>query len=192
MSKYLELFEDGFDATITEKIKPENWPYVSYSPSEGVVFTVIPEPVVGPADNEIWYTSNNKNVVTPYNSTVFGASVTSNTYEDNKGIIKFNNSVSSIGGWAFYNCKSITSIAVPNSATSIGDYAFASCTSLDSVTINNSVTYIGNRAFYYCDSLTVITFDGTMEEWNKVNKGSNWNNRVPATYVQCSDGQVEL
>jgi hypothetical protein len=42
MRKYLELFKDGFDATIAEKIKPENRPYVGYSPSEGVVFTVVP------------------------------------------------------------------------------------------------------------------------------------------------------
>lgn len=36
MRKYLELFKDGFDATIAEKTKVENWPYVGYSPSEGV------------------------------------------------------------------------------------------------------------------------------------------------------------
>lgn len=30
MSKYLELFNNGFDDTITEKLKPENWPYIGY------------------------------------------------------------------------------------------------------------------------------------------------------------------
>lgn len=40
MRKYLELFKDGFDETVTEKIKPKNWPYVGYSPSEGFAFTV--------------------------------------------------------------------------------------------------------------------------------------------------------
>lgn len=40
--KYIELFKDGFDETITEKIKPENYPYVGYSPSEGFVFSMIP------------------------------------------------------------------------------------------------------------------------------------------------------
>ena len=43
MRKYLELFKDGFDATMAEKTKVENWPYVGYSPSEGVKFTVVPE-----------------------------------------------------------------------------------------------------------------------------------------------------
>lgn len=42
MRKYLELFTNGFDATIAEKTKVENWPYVGHSPSEGVKFTVIP------------------------------------------------------------------------------------------------------------------------------------------------------
>jgi hypothetical protein len=41
--KYIELFKNGFDSTIEEKIKPENGPYVGYSPSGGFAFTVIPE-----------------------------------------------------------------------------------------------------------------------------------------------------
>lgn len=41
--KYIELFKDGFDETITEKIKPENYPYVGYSLSEGLQFSMNPE-----------------------------------------------------------------------------------------------------------------------------------------------------
>lgn len=41
--KYIELFKNGFDSTISEKIKPENWPYVGYSPSEGLRLSMIPE-----------------------------------------------------------------------------------------------------------------------------------------------------
>lgn len=41
--KYLELFEDGFDSTVNEKIKPENWPYVAYSVQDDeVIYTKIP------------------------------------------------------------------------------------------------------------------------------------------------------
>ena len=28
--KYIELFKDGFDSTLAEKVKPENWPYIGY------------------------------------------------------------------------------------------------------------------------------------------------------------------
>ena len=67
------------------------------------------------------------------------------------------NSVTRIGGNAFYECSSLTSITIPNSVTSIGSSAFSNCSSLTSVTIGNSVTSIGEEAFYRCSSLNEVT-----------------------------------
>ena len=67
------------------------------------------------------------------------------------------NSVTSIGSYAFDNCKSLTSITIPDSVTSIGNKAFSGCRSLTSITIPDSVTSIGNSAFSECRSLTSIT-----------------------------------
>ena len=67
------------------------------------------------------------------------------------------NSVTSIGGYAFYYCTGLTSITIGNSVTSIGNYAFYECTGLTSVTIGNSVTSIGAYAFRGCSGLTSIT-----------------------------------
>ena len=67
------------------------------------------------------------------------------------------NSVTSIGGSAFYGCSSLTSVTIPNSVTSIGAHAFNSCSSLTSMTIPNSVTSIGSSAFRGCSSLTSVT-----------------------------------
>ena len=66
------------------------------------------------------------------------------------------NSVTSIGGRAFYNCRGLTSINIPNSVTSIGDEAFYNCRGLTSVTIPNSVTSIGQSAFTSCTALTTV------------------------------------
>lgn len=41
--KYLEYFEGAFDSTVADKMKPENKPYVAYSRTEGVVYTIIPK-----------------------------------------------------------------------------------------------------------------------------------------------------
>ena len=65
--------------------------------------------------------------------------------------------VTGIGDYAFYECKSLSSVTIPNSVTSIGDRAFEGCKSLTSVTLPNSVTSIGEYAFYGCTSLTSVT-----------------------------------
>ena len=100
--------------------------------------------------------------------------------------------ITSIGDSAFYYCTSLTSVVIGDSVTSIDDYAFYYCYSLRSVTIGNSVESIGEWAFYSCDSLTSIFFNGTTNEWNAVTREAGWKSSVPATFVQCSDGKVNL
>lgn len=65
-------------------------------------------------------------------------------------------SVTSIGGFAFYECDGLTSLTIPNSVTSIGNYAFYGCSGLTSVIIPNSVTKIGDWAFWDCSGLTSV------------------------------------
>lgn len=92
----------------------------------------------------------------------------------------------------YQNCTSMTEAPViPSSVTSLGE-TFAGCTSLISApTIPNSIMYIGN-IFMDCTSLMNITFEGTIAQWNVINKGGFWNRNVPATEVVCSDGTVAL
>jgi hypothetical protein len=237
MRKYLEYFDGNFPSDIAEKTSIDNWPYVGYS-DEGVVFTVIPTPVEGPANNEIWYTSSDGSIINPINPQYFGANIISNTYNDGKGIITFDGDVTEIPFQAFAESP-LTSIRIPNSVMTIDQYVFIDTpiysdasnwtngllyvdkylvggtrsmseanilpdtrilanrtfsffTSLRSVVIPDSVTVIGDEIFFQCTSLTSITYEGTQEQWNKIYKGSSWKSGVPATYVQCSDGQVAL
>ncbi len=103
-----------------------------------------------------------------------------------------NSCLRSIGWAAFWNCTSLKSIVIPSCVTSIGGVAFGNCTSLKSIVIPSCVMSIGDGAFVNCSSLTSITFDGTVEQWNDIEKGSNWNYDVPATEVICSNGTVSL
>lgn len=64
-----------------------------------------------------------------------------------------NNGVTSIGNWAFYNCK-LTEVTIPDSVTRIGENAFCNCVDLESITIPESVTGIGNAAFWNTKWLT--------------------------------------
>ena len=67
-------------------------------------------------------------------------------------------SVTSIGQYAFYDCTNLTSVTIPESVTSIGNFAFDNCRSLTSITIPSGVTSIGEDAFHYCRSLTTVDF----------------------------------
>jgi hypothetical protein len=68
------------------------------------------------------------------------------------------NSVTSIGGSAFFECTALTSVVIPDSVTSIGQYAFYGCTGLTAgLTIPNSVTSVERHAFDSCTGLTSVS-----------------------------------
>lgn len=66
-------------------------------------------------------------------------------------------SVTSIGSHAFYDCDGLRAIAVPEGVTEIGNYTFYSCGALADVSIPGSAAAIGNYAFYRCGSLTNVS-----------------------------------
>ena len=98
--------------------------------------------------------------------------------------------ITGIGYQAFYYCTSLTSIEIPNGVTSIGASAFQGCWSLTSIKIPNSVTSIGNYGLYFCNSLTSITFNGTIQEWICIDKGSYWNSYTGSYTIHCTDGDI--
>ena len=101
-------------------------------------------------------------------------------------------SVAKIDAYAFYNCIRLTSVVIPDGVTRICGLAFSGCSGLKSVVIPKSVTGIGGNAFRWCNRLENITFEGTIAEWNAIEKGGGWNYRILTKEVICSDGSVSL
>ena len=126
--------------------------------------------------------------------------------------IKLSNSLTRINLQVFYGCTSLTSIEIPNSVTyidvnalrntgltsieipdsvtSIGMAAFMSCSKLTSIEIPDSVTSIGSGAFKWCRALTDIIYNGTIEQWETIEKGYEWNYNTGNYIVHCLDGDI--
>ena len=100
--------------------------------------------------------------------------------------------ITEIKDLTFQHCDSLTEMVIPEGVTLIDWLAFYGCDNLASVVIPESVTRIGEEAFGYCARLESITFNGTVEQWNAIEKDTGWNEDVPATEVVCLDGTVEI
>ena len=88
---------------------------------------------------------------------VYSDSAPWKTYSNTINKVVIQPGVTSIGGYAFSECKNLTSITIPEGVTSIGIGAFWKCFDLTSITIPEGVTRIGGSAFEGCSSLTNIT-----------------------------------
>ena len=76
------------------------------------------------------------------------------------------------------NYQNLTELTVPSTIDFKGD--------------TYTITRVGDCAFAYCVSLDTIIYTGTMEMWNNIVKGEDWNQNVPATIVHCSDGDMPI
>ena len=64
--------------------------------------------------------------------------------------------VTTIGNFAFHECKKTPSITIPEGVTKIGKNAFDTCQRISEITIPNSVTSIGDRALNSCTRLNTV------------------------------------
>lgn len=92
----------------------------------------------------------------------------------------------------FVGCSVLKQVSISDGLVSIGNYAFSGCSSLGSITLPKTLISIGTNAFYWCVELKTIYFEGTVEQWNMVTKGSNWNYGSALSEVICSNGTVKV
>lgn len=152
--------------------------------------------------NQIWYTNGSTtNTESPNMSSAFGASITSNTYDAEKGcwVMTFDNDITTIGNQAFLY-DNITSIIIPESITTIGGSAFACCKSLKKITIPNSVKEIGQAAFEQCLGMTSFTIPegvttirsnafGNNENLRSITLPSTINSLTGISFCRCDNLQ---
>ena len=149
--------DGGYNYTLTDDgflfgEKGSNYTLIAYVGGEETV--TLPESINGNS-YDIYYMRGVVNVIIPDSVTEIGGSAFYNCKSLTSVVI--GDSVTKIGGMAFDGCSSLTEIVIPDSVASIGESAFCWCTSLTSVVIGDSVTSIGYEAFYntaYYDNIS--------------------------------------
>jgi len=115
-----------------------------------------------------------------------------------------------LGGYAFYGCEKLKSIEIPYEIFYINSYTFYNCKALTEINLHNNVQYIGEHAFHgtaltsveipesvifintpfsNCESLTDVSYNGTIEDFQKIDKrGPMLSDKE--TVVRCIDGDA--
>ncbi len=101
-------------------------------------------------------------------------------------------SVTDIGYSAFYGCNHLTNITLPANVASIGSYAFFHCARLVRLSIGSGTTKFDSFAFSGCHLLSTIEYDGTVQQWEAIEKVYAWSDGLIQCTIYCSDGIIEI
>lgn len=99
-------------------------------------------------DNEIWYITLDGSIVNVLNNS-FDQSILSNTYSNNKGVIKLSGELHTIKSMAFSNLPNLKFLALPNSVETLEDNAFY-FVELDSLYISSNLKNFTGNSFSFC------------------------------------------
>ena len=81
-----------------------------------------------------------------------------------------------------YSSSNITDIVIEEGVTKICDFAFHYCTDLTSITLPKSLIKIGDQAFGSCEQLMNVYYNGTIEDWCKIDFSTSDSN--PMCYAE--------
>lgn len=91
--------------------------------------------------------------------------------------VTMGNSLRNVSYGAFSGCTSLLTVTIPDTVFEIEAYAFTGCTNLNTVIIGSGVDEIAEYAFMGCGRLSAVLFNGTANEWFRVDVDST-NNTV--------------
>lgn len=91
-----------------------------------------------------------------------------------------------IGQYAFFNCRNLTSFVLGPSTTSIGKAAFQNCKGLSMMRIPNSVAEIQDSGWYGCDDSFYFTVLQHEEDWPE-----GWVDGWPCDFPVIIEGDVD-
>ncbi|MBQ8259686.1 MAG: leucine-rich repeat domain-containing protein [Clostridia bacterium] len=140
-------------------------------------------------DNSFADCSALKDIVLPYGVRYIGYHAFYNC--DSLKFLNIPKSIEKFKGGVFHHCNSLEYAVIPEGVTDLSRIEFECCTSLKRVSLPSTLKSIVYAAFAVCESLEEIVYNGTVDEWNSIEKAEKWYIEAPAFRVICTDGEVE-
>ena len=130
---------------------------VGWNNDKNNITSIVIEDGVTHIGNAAFFACNNASLTSTIPSSV--TSIGQYAFQECKSLssVTFSDGVKTIGNQAFKGCIGLTSLTIPTSVTSIGDQAFNGCSGLTTVTIGSGLTSIADEAFKDCTNLTTFT-----------------------------------
>ena len=122
-------------------------------------------------------------------------------------------SITEIGSTAIYNMDGLKELVIGNGVKSLDCISASTLKNLQKLTIGSGITIIEKydlmscnaseiilpksikkleaSAMCYCSNLTAIRYEGTVAEWNAIEKESGWDNGSNNYTVYCIDGEIK-
>lgn len=107
-------------------------------------------------------------------------------YADIVVSVEIGDGVKDIGDYAFADFIKIIVVVISQGTTSIGENAFDGCTNLESVTVPESIEKIDKGAFKDCDSLKEINYEGSQEEWERIEIAAEDNSALEKAKIKLN------
>ncbi|MBP5610352.1 MAG: leucine-rich repeat domain-containing protein, partial [Clostridia bacterium] len=121
--------------------------------------------------------------------TITGGSPAGNYFKDSIHLtsVTIEDGVTRTGSYT--NCTGLTEFTIPGSVKTVGSNVFKNCVNLTTVNIRLGVEKLRVYAFSY-SGVTTINFEGTVDEWNAIEKENGWDKDTQDYTVVCSDGVI--
>ena len=97
-----------------------------------------------------------------------------------------------IGDHAYAKCLTLKDATIPAGITDLGPSAFSNCLNLETVTIPMTIKEIGYNCFFNTPNLKKITYQGRVQDWKRIVKGSNWLTHSGTNIVDAVDGKIAV
>lgn len=92
----------------------------------------------------------------------------------------------------FYDVQELEKLTLGDNIEYIGTQAFEGCKNLEYLSLPKGLKMIKGTPFAHCSNLQVLNYQGTIDDWGKVQLNPRWNKFSSIKVIKCLDGDIDI